>query len=544
MKRKLSLWLAILMIFTALPLTAMAAPMKVPGIKSPQDLYLNGQKTPLYGYNIQDENYYRLRDLAKLLAGEVDFNARGDHLQIHLTLGETYQDLGQKDHAATENRVTALEKFMDLAVISLNNTTQRQVKVYNINGFNYFRLRDMGEILGFDVTYDQGRNIAHIYTGAQPPAPQPEEPERVILGNERIFDDYHHLIAGKRVGLITNQTGVDAEGVPTEDRLLQDPSVKLVALYSPEHGLDGKTKAGAWVESYTDKRLGLPVYSLYGQTRKPTPKMLQGVDVLLYDMQDIGSRTYTYISTLNYAMRAAKENNLPIIVLDRPNPLGGEIVEGYLREDRFQSFVGVDRMPMAHGMTAGELGQYFNRNIGANLTVVPMKNWTRDMVWQDTGLPFKQTSPNIPTLESAILYMATGSGEGTGIGQSDYFHWVGGKNINSQAYANALNSAGLQGVRFEPQSKGNRGGVNVIITDPHTINPARVGIYTLATANRMRPITVPQLKKPYHMFYLIMGNENYARDFRARKTPEQIVQSYQKDVDEFKQIRAQYLIYK
>src|SRR5699024_10319164 len=141
------------------------------------------------------------------------------------------------------------------------------------------------------------------YTAGQMPEPQPEAPGRVILGNERIFDDFHHLVAGKRVGLITNQTGVDADGVPTEDRLIQDPSVQLVALYSPEHGLDGKTEAGAWVESYTDQRLGLPVYSLYGKTRKPSPNMLKGVDVLLYDMQDIGSRTYTYISTLNYAMR-------------------------------------------------------------------------------------------------------------------------------------------------------------------------------------------------------------------------------------------------
>lgn len=544
MKRRLSLLLAILMMASILPVTAFAAPARVQGVKSPQDLYLNGQKTPLYGYNIQDENYYRLRDLAKLLAGVVDFNAQGDHRGIQIRLGQSYQDLGERDHTATQTNIAALQKTMELTVVTAEETIQTQIQVYNIDGFNYFKLRDVGQWIGFEVDYEQGRNIAHIYTAGQKPEPQPEAPGRVILGNERIFDDFHHLIAGKRVGLITNQTGVDADGVPTEDRLIQDPSVQLVALYSPEHGLDGKTEAGAWVESYTDQRLGLPVYSLYGKTRKPSPNMLKGVDVLLYDMQDIGSRTYTYISTLNYAMRAAKENNIPIVVLDRPNPLGGEIVEGYMREDRFQSFVGVDRMPMAHGMTAGELGQYFNRNIGANLTVVPMKNWTRDMVWEDTGLPFKQTSPNIPNLESAILYMATGSGEGTGIGQSDYFHWVGGKNINSQAYANALNSAGLQGVRFEPQNKGNRGGVKVIVTDPHTINPARVGIYTLATANRMRPITVPQLKKPYHMFYLIMGNENYARDFRAKKTPQEIVNSYQKDVNEFKQIRQQYLIYK
>lgn len=543
MKRKLCLLLAILLILPMLPVTALGASVQKSGVKSPQDLYLNGQKTPLYGYNFSGENYYRLRDLAKLLAGVVDFNPHGDAKSIQVFLGVKYQDLGQGDRPAQEERVLAYPKDIDFTVTSTQEGINTKIQVYTIDGFNYFRLRDMGKWLGFNVDYEQARNAAHIYTGDTSPVPEPETEERVILGNERILGEYRHLVEGKRVGLITNQTGVDAAGVPTEDRLMADPGVNLVALYSPEHGLDGKTKAGAWVESYVDPKTKLPVYSLYGQTRKPSPSMLKGVDVLLYDMQDIGSRTYTYISTLNYAMRAAKENNIPIVVLDRPNPLGGEIVEGYMREDRFQSFVGVDRMPMAHGMTAGELGQYFNRNIGANLIVVPMKNWTRNMVWEDTGLPFKQTSPNIPNLESAILYMATGSGEGTGIGQSDYFHWVGGKNLNSQAYANALNRAGLEGVRFVPQNKGNRGGVNVVITDPHKINPARVGIYTLATANRMRPITVPQLKKPYHMFYLIMGNEKYAQDFRAKKSPEEIVKSYQKDINEFKQIRQQYLIY-
>ena len=516
-------------------------------VRSPQALVVDGQMTELRGYSIGGYNYYRLRDLAQILKGKVDFDLKGDDKQIVVDRTKTYQSFPGDQSGSAKER--ALLHPMRLKVLG-DNPADVIENAYNIRGFNYFRLRSVGTVLGFDVSFDEGKNLALITTNADrkpapAPSPAPQAPTgRVILGNERLFTEYRSLIDNKRVGLITNQTGVDAKGVPVAEKIKAYPNAKLVALYSPEHGLDGKQTAGAYVASYYDKKMNLPVYSLYGPTRKPSRDMLKGVDVLVYDMQDIGSRTYTYISTLQNVMLAAKENNIPIVVLDRPNPLGGEIVEGFLRETRFKSFVGIDKMPMAHGMTVGELGQFFNREIGADLTVVPMKNWTRSMVWQDTGLPFAQTSPNIPNLESAFLYMATGSGEETGIGQGEYFRWVGGRNINSNEYARRLNGANLPGVTFTPAPKGSRGGVRLKVTDWHTFNPARTGIYTLAVANQMRPMNVPICKKPYSMFYLVQGSEEIARLFRAGASPETIVKAYEKDVNAFKAQREPYLLYK
>ena len=532
-----------LLIFTLLLPTAAHA-QGVRAVKSPQALRIDGELTEVRGYNVGGYNYYRLRDLAQALKGKVDFGLQGDNKEIIVDRTKTYTPIpGEQLGGAVEGGVM---QQMRLTVFG-EHPAELVENAVNIRGYNYFRLRSVGMILDFDVDYDKGRNEALITTKVPAPAPKPtpEVPQgRVILGNERLFTEYNQLIDNKRVGLITNQTGVDAAGVPVAEKIKAYSNAKLVALYSPEHGLDGKQTAGAYVASYYDKKMNLPVYSLYGPTRKPSRDMLKGVDVLVYDMQDIGSRTYTYISTLQNAMVAAKENNIPIVVLDRPNPLGGEIVEGFLRETRFKSFVGIDKMPMAHGMTVGELGQFFNREIGADLTVVPMKNWTRNMVWQDTGLPFAQTSPNIPDLESAFLYMATGSGEETGIGQGEYFRWVGGRNLNSNEYARRLNGANLPGVSFTPAPKSKRGGVRLNVTDWHTFNPARTGIYTLAVANQMRPINVPTCKKPYSMFYLVQGSEEIARLFRAGASPETIVKAYEKDVNAFKAQREPYLLYK
>lgn len=181
----------------------------------------------------------------------------------------------------------------------------------------------------------------------------------IKLGNEVLLESYFHLIEGKKVGLVTNQTGVDSRGISFIEILAATEGTKLAALYGPEHGIDGIDRAGAWVASYVHPKLGIPVYSLYGATRVPTQMMLKGIDVLLFDIQDIGARTYTYMSTLQYCLVAAKKYNKPLIVLDRPNPLGGMIVEGPVLEDPFKSFMGVDNLPMAHGMTAGELALFF-----------------------------------------------------------------------------------------------------------------------------------------------------------------------------------------
>ena len=375
------------------------------------------------------------------------------------------------------------------------------------------------------------------------PAPVPSS-QNVILGNERLFSEYRHLIEGKRVGIVTNQTGVDSKGVRTVETLLQTPYTTLVAAYSPEHGLDGKASAGKYVSSYKDRNLGIPVYSLYGSTREPSRQMLQGIDVLLFDMQDIGSRTYTYMSTLNYVMKACAKYNIPLVVLDRPNPLGGTIVEGHIAKDKYLTFVGVDNLPLAHGMTCGEWANFFNRKIHANITVIPMKGYRRSMIWQDTGLPFVMTSPNIPDVESAFLYMATGMGEGTGLGQANKFHWVGGKKIDANRFAQELNASNLPGVRFEPKQIGNRGGVNVVITDYHTFNPAKTGMYTLAIANRQADISIPrQTGKSIPMFEKVFGSDEMGKMLLKKSTGEEIIQSYQQELNQFKRERKQYLLY-
>jgi len=370
---------------------------------------------------------------------------------------------------------------------------------------------------------------------------------QVKLGNEVLLDKYRHLIDGKKVGLVTNHTGVNSKGVSVIDVLANDPGVNLVALYGPEHGIDGKASAGAYVASYTHPTLGIPVYSLYGSTRKPTAEMLKNIDVLLFDIQDIGSRTYTYMSTLNYCMIAAKENGKQVIVLDRPNPVGGVIVDGPVLEEGFETFVGVDNLPMAHGMTAGELAQFFNRQIGADIKVIPMEGWNRDMVFQDTGLPWVPTSPNIPDLNSLFGYMSTGLGEGTGIYQSDKFKWIGGKGIDAHKFAGLMNGAGLPGVTFVPEYKGEAGGVRLNITDYHKFNPARTGFYALAYAHSLNNFQVPKSKsssmKDMVMFEKIMGSTKVGQWLEQGLTPQQFVEKYTPALNRFKEDRQKYLIY-
>src|SRR6266852_1692826 len=229
----------------------------------------------------------------------------------------------------------------------------------------------------------------------------------VDLGIDVLEHNDYAILAGKRVGLITNQTGVNAEGVRT--RVLLRKNCNLVALYTPEHGLDGREKAGRYVRSRRDPVTGLIAHSLYGPTRKPTAAMLRGVDVLVFDLQDIGCRSYTYISTMGCCMEAAGENHIPFVVLDRPNPLGGLRIEGPSVEPRWISFVSQFPIPYVHGMTVGELAKMVNAKSWINgqckLTVVPMRGWSRDLTWQETGLRWIATSPNIPHATSPLYYV-------------------------------------------------------------------------------------------------------------------------------------------
>ncbi len=365
------------------------------------------------------------------------------------------------------------------------------------------------------------------------------------LGNEVLLESYRHLIEGKRVGLVTNPTGANSQGQLLMNILANDPSVNLVALFGPEHGLDGKASAGTSVKSYIHPELGVQVHSLYGDTRKPTGAMLAGIDVLLFDIQDIGARSYTFISTMNYCMKAAQENGIPFVVLDRPNPIGGEIADGPMMEDRYITFVGVDNLPMTHGMTIGELARFFNRKIGVELTVVPMEGYTRDMIWQDTGLKWIPTSPMIPDIAAAFGYGATGLGEGTGVGQQDTFKWIGIKGIDSQRFANLMNAANLPGVVYVAEDRGSYGGARLNITDYRSFNPAKSGIYALAIARQLKTYTVPKYSAAsgIPMFEKIMGSDKVGQWLEQGLSAKQIEAKYTPGVNAFRQERQLYLIY-
>lgn len=332
----------------------------------------------------------------------------------------------------------------------------------------------------------------------------PAAPEPVRPGVDVLLAGEASPLAGRRVGLITNHTGIDAAGTSTIDRLHAAPGVELVALFSPEHGIRGVAAPGEEVASSVDERTGLPIHSLYGETRRPTPEMLAGIEVLVFDIQDIGARQYTYISTMALAMQAAAERGIPFVVLDRPNPIGGVAVEGNVLDPAFSSFVGLYPIPVRHGMTVGELAQLFNADfgIGSDLTVVPVRGWERGHYFDRTGLPWVNPSPNIRRLEAAILYPGTVFLEGTnlseGRGTDLPFEQTGAPWLDAEAVAAEMNAMGLPGVRFEPvrfpvspetwKFPGETiPGVRLILTDREAYRPVRTALLLIDAIRRRHP---------------------------------------------------------
>ena len=320
----------------------------------------------------------------------------------------------------------------------------------------------------------------------------------VKLGIDNI-DGHRQIFAGKRVGLITNPTGVNSAMQSTINVMLQS-GINLVALYGPEHGVRGNVAAGEYVDGGRDSDTGLTIYSLYGKTRKPTPEMLKGIDILVFDIQDIGARDYTFIYTMAYAMQAAAENNKEFVVLDRPNPIGGAKVEGQLVKPGNESFIGMYPIAFRHGMTIGELARYFNKefNINCALTVVPMSGWSRAMLWTDTGLQWIMTSPNIPTFDAALAYSITtfvGCGNiSIGVGTTKPFQYVGAEWLNSYQFAQALNDRHMPGLYFRPltfslywtKAAGNLyKGVEIHVTDAHAVETVHAGIAIIDTLRQL-----------------------------------------------------------
>lgn len=390
---------------------------------------------------------------------------------------------------------------------------------------------------------------------------------KVKTGIEVLRDNNFNILSGKRVGLITNPTGVDSKLVSTVDILFHAKNVKLVALFGPEHGVRGDFSAGADVESYTDKETGLPIYSLYGKTSKPTSDMLKGIDVLVYDIQDIGCRSYTYISTMGKAMEAASENNIPFVVLDRPNPLGGSKVEGNLVEDGFQSFVSAYKIPYVYGLTCGELAKMLNsrgmlkNGEKCNLTVVPMKGWKRSMSFEKTGLPWVLTSPHIPHFDTPEYYVASGiMGElGTlseGVGYTMPFQTFAAEWIDAEKLAQKMNALGLKGVLFRPINfKPYYGifkdkelhGVEINITDYRKVNLMSLQFLFMQVQTEMYPDKNPfalASKQRIKFFDKVCGSSKVRELFSKKMRYDDVKEYLNKDVKEFKELSKHYYLYR
>ena len=388
---------------------------------------------------------------------------------------------------------------------------------------------------------------------------------KVKTGIEVLRESNFKVLQGKRVGLITNPTGVDSQLKSTVDILNEAPGVKLVALYGPEHGVRGDVYAGDKVETTIDKQTGIPVYSLYGKTRKANAEMLKGVDVLVYDIQDIGCRSYTYISTMGLAMEAAAENNIEMVVLDRPNPVGGLKVEGNLAEDKFISFVSQFKIPYLYGLTCGELAKLLNgeKMLGTQckLTVVPMKGWKRKMTFDQTGLPWVLTSPHVPHATSSFYYAASGilgefSFMSIGVGYTLPFHLFAKDSIDASALSQRLNELHLPGVLFRPiylkpfyavgQGK-NYSGVQFYLTDYKKARLTEIQFYVMQVMAELYPNKKcfgPDTEKRYDMFDKVCGSDQIRLLMAKKMKVEDMLPYWRKDEAAFQQLSKKYYLYR
>lgn len=389
---------------------------------------------------------------------------------------------------------------------------------------------------------------------------------RVMTGLEVLRESGFAELKGKRAGLITNPTGVDHELRSGVDILFRAPGVRLAALYGPEHGVRGEYSAGEIIGSAYDPSTGLRVYSLYGSTRKPTKEMLEGIDVLVYDIQDIGSRSYTYISTLGLAMEAAAENNIPFIVLDRPNPLGGARIEGPLVEPGFVSFVSQYPIPYVHGLTTGELAMLLNgegllaNGLKCDLKVIRMKGWKREMSFSETGLPWVPSSPHIPNALTCLLYPATGiMGElyvaSIGVGYTTPFQTFATEWIDADSLANNLNELGLPGIRFRPVhykpyysvSLGKMvHGVQIHITDEKAAQLSLIQFYILQEIHKLWPDKdLFGMCDPSRldMFDKVCGSDRIRKEFTRAYRVESILDLWNGPANDFKAKARKYFLY-
>ncbi|SFL42867.1 exo-beta-N-acetylmuramidase NamZ family protein [Pelosinus propionicus] len=403
----------------------------------------------------------------------------------------------------------------------------------------------MANLLSIGETKKQARQKNNLETNQSAP---------VRLGIDRI-DEYLHIFTGKRVGLITNSTGMNSSFQSSVDVLHE--KTNLVALFSPEHGIRGAVKAGDSVNTSVDEKTKLPIYSLYGATKKPTPEMLADIDVLVFDIQDVGARSYTYIYTMAYAMQACKELGKTMVIFDRPNPIGGAMVEGNLVKPGFESFIGMYPIPTRHGMTVGELARLFNAEfgIGCDLVVIEMTGWQRKMNFEETHLPWVMTSPNIPTPDTAIVYPGTGIFGGTniseGVGTTRPFEFVGAPWINAYDLAAKMTALQLPGVIFRPvYFTPNFGlyqnepcaGVQLHVIDKSTFLPVKTGISLLYTIQEMSGdrFSFTRNGKNESSIDLITGDDDVRK---GTYTLNELYSLWEKETNQFKAMSKKYYLY-
>jgi uncharacterized protein YbbC (DUF1343 family) len=408
-----------------------------------------------------------------------------------------------------------------------------------------FRIHDSGSVL-----------IVVALLLAFPHSGSPQT--KVRLGADILVERRLSLLDGKRVGVITNQTGRLSTGEFLVD-VLHAKGVNIVALFGPEHGIRGEAAAGAPLQDEKDIRTGIPIFSLYGKTRKPKPEMVRDVDVLVYDIQDVGARFYTYISTMTLAMEAAAEVNISFVVLDRPNPLGGEKIDGPLMEDSLKSFVGLLPIPVVYGLTCGELATMINREswlhngVRAQLTVIPMEGWRRTMLWEETGLQWISPSPSMPTPSTTLIYPASCFIEATNIsegrGTDEPFRVIGAPFINADTLASSLSHLKLGGVEFQPISFTPRSskfsgqechGVRLKLTDPRAFRPVSTGLHILQQIHKLYPT---QCVLDRRAFNRLIGASAVWDSLSKGLSPDSLLSSWRGKLEEFRVLSSRYLLY-
>ncbi|MNK88468.1 hypothetical protein D3C87_1084320 [compost metagenome] len=364
----------------------------------------------------------------------------------------------------------------------------------------------------------------------------------VTLGIDVLLTEQSKLLEGKRIGLITNRAAVDGTGVSVLDRLLDDPRMRVAAILTPEHGL--KADRQGHIASDQHER-EIPIHSLYGPTKKPSPAMLEGLDILVIDLPDVGARFYTYASTMALAMQAARDAGIPFVVLDRPNPINGVGVEGFRLDPKLASFVGYYPIPVRHGMTMGEMARMFNGafGIGCQLTVVPMKGWTRGMWFDATGLPWSKPSPAMLSPTTAALYPGICLFEASNVDcrMGDRpFERVGATWIAGEKLAKALNARKLSGVSFKPTQIGEKQGVELTLTDRDRFQAVRTGAVMLEEIQRLHP---GKLKLDPRGFDQMAGNDALRLAVLGGKAVSGVIDAWERDAASFVTERKPYLLY-